>query len=118
MKEKLFTTQEIDEMKKEASMNIISRIPQDLADYIDHSNCDNLKDLRTRLADTQDWEKEEYDMSKHHDLDWIKHAIRSYIRLYESGELNTVQKEQWYNKHVWLPTETVFDDNNSIHIVA
>ncbi|EIE88781.1 hypothetical protein RO3G_13492 [Rhizopus delemar RA 99-880] len=94
---KLFTIQEIDEMKKETPMNVTSRIPQDLVDYINHFNCDNLKDLRTRLADTQDWEKEE---------------------LYESGELNTAQKEQWYNKHVWLPIDTVFDDINSIHIVA
>ncbi|CAO3683976.1 unnamed protein product [Rhizopus stolonifer] len=77
LKEKLFTTQEIDEMKKEASMNIISRIPQDIGDYIDHFNCDNLKDLRTRLADKKDREKE-YDMNKHHDLDWVKHAIHSY----------------------------------------
>jgi hypothetical protein len=30
--EKLFTTEEIDEMKKEASMNITSKIPQDLCD--------------------------------------------------------------------------------------
>lgn len=118
VKEKLFTIQEIDEMKKETSLNVSSRIPQDLVDYINHFNCDNLKDLRTRLADTQDWEKEEYDMNKHHDLDWIKHTIYSYIRLYESGELNTAQKEQWYNKHVWLPIDTVFDDINSIHIVA
>ncbi|CAO3617266.1 unnamed protein product [Mucor fragilis] len=87
-REKMFTMQEIDEMKKEASMNIISKIPQDLSDYIDHFNRDNLKELRKRLADTQDWEKE-YDMNKHHDLDWTKHTIYSYIRLYESGELNT-----------------------------
>ena len=71
-----------------------------------------------RLANTQDWEKEEYDVNNHHDLDWIKHTIHSYIRLYESGELNTVQKEQWYNKHVWLPIDTVFNDINSIQIVA
>ncbi|KAG1460370.1 hypothetical protein G6F56_005965 [Rhizopus delemar] len=75
-------------------MNIISRIPQDLGDYIDHFNCDNLKDLQTHLTDIQDWEKEEYNMNKHHDLDWIKHDIHSYIKLYESGELNTAHKEQ------------------------
>ncbi|KAI8990244.1 hypothetical protein BDB01DRAFT_709363, partial [Pilobolus umbonatus] len=50
----------------------------------------------------------EYDVNNHHDLDWIKHTVYSYIRLYESGELNTVHKEQWYNKHVWLPIDTVF----------
>lgn len=116
--EKLFTTEEIDEMKKKAPMNITWRIPQDLCDYIENFNCDNLKDLRMHLANTQDWEKEEHDVNNHHDLDWIKHTIHSYIRLYESGELNTVQKEQWYNKHVWLPIDTVFNDISSIQIVA
>lgn len=113
-----FTIKEIDEMKKQAPMTITSRIPQDLCDYIEHFNCDNIKDLWRRLADTQDWEKEEYNMNKHHDLDWIKHTIHSYVRLYESGELNTVQKEQWYNKHIWLPIDTVFNDISSIQIVA
>ncbi|KAI9254353.1 hypothetical protein EDC94DRAFT_524587, partial [Helicostylum pulchrum] len=116
--EKLFTTEEIDEMKKEAPMNITSRIPQDLCAYIEHFNCDNLKGLRMHLANTQDWEKEEYDVNNHHDLDWNKHTIYSYIRLCESGELNTVQKERWYNKHVWLPIDTVFNDISSIQIVA
>lgn len=51
VKEKLFTIQEIDEMKKETPLNVSSRIPQDLVDYINHFNCDNLKDLRTRFAD-------------------------------------------------------------------
>jgi hypothetical protein len=51
-----------------------------------------------------------YDINKHHDLDWVKHAMHSYIRLCESKELNTVQKEQWYNKHIWLPIDTVFSD--------
>ncbi|KAG2196029.1 hypothetical protein INT47_005365, partial [Mucor saturninus] len=116
--ERLFTIEEIDEMKKQAPMTITSRIPQDLCDYIEHFNCDNVKDLRRRLADTQDWEKEEYDMNKHHDLDWIKHTIHFYVRLYESGELKTIQKEQWYNKHIWLPIVTVFNDISSIQIVA
>ncbi|KAI7896379.1 uncharacterized protein EV154DRAFT_598334 [Mucor mucedo] len=82
----LFTIKEIDEMKKQAPMTITSRIPQDLCDYIEHFNCDNIKDLRRRLADIQDWEKEEYDVNKYHDLDWIKHTIRSSTRLYQSGK--------------------------------
>lgn len=115
--EKLFTTGEIEEMKKQTPMNIISKIPKKLCDYIEHFNCDNLKDLPKRLADTQGWEKEEYDLNNHHDLDWIRHTIYSYVRLYESGELNTVQKEQWYNKHAWLPVDIVFNNIGSIQIV-
>jgi hypothetical protein len=98
-------------------MNIISKIPEDLQGYINHFSCNNLKDLRMRLVDTQAWERE-YDINKHHDLDWTKHTMYSYIRLYESEKLNTVQKEQWYNKHIWLPIGTVFNDIKNIHIVV
>ncbi|KAI9473542.1 MAG: hypothetical protein EXX96DRAFT_487257, partial [Benjaminiella poitrasii] len=114
--EKLFTEEELEEMKKETQINIIYKIPQHLQDYINFLNCNNVKDLRMRLTDTQAWERE-YDINKYHDLDWVKCTIHSYIRFYRSKELDTVQKEQWYSKQVWLTIDTVLNDIKNIYII-
>ncbi|KAI8333759.1 hypothetical protein BD560DRAFT_309928, partial [Blakeslea trispora] len=48
--------------------------------------------------------------------DWVKHAIFSFVRLYESGNLEKIQKEAWYNSHVWSLIDTIFDDIKTLHI--
>ncbi|RCH79976.1 hypothetical protein CU097_002841, partial [Rhizopus azygosporus] len=87
-----------------------------LANYINGFNCDSTKDLRTQLLKVQDWEHD-YDPKKYYDFDWVKHTIFSFVRLYESGNLKKIQKEAWYNSHVWSLIDTIFDDIKTLQVI-
>lgn len=115
--EGIFTQAEIDEMKLKSPVQFITRIPEELATYINNFNCNNVKDLRSELLKPHQWENE-YNINTHHDLDWVKHTIHSFVRLYESGNLKIVHKESWYNARMWsLIDITIFDDVGSLQAV-
>ncbi|ORE12191.1 hypothetical protein BCV71DRAFT_283612, partial [Rhizopus microsporus] len=116
LKEKLFTQEEITEMKQKNPIEFITTLPTDLANYINGFNCDSTKDLRTQLLKVQDWEHD-YDPKKYYDFDWVKHTIFSFVRLYESGNLKKIQKEAWYNSHVWSLIDTIFDDIKTLQVI-
>lgn len=116
IKEGLFTQEEIVEMKQKNLIGFVDTLPTDLANYINGFNCDNAKELRAQLLKVQDWEHN-YDSKKYHDFDWVKHTIFSFVRLYESGNLKKIQKETWYNSHVWSLIDTIFDDIDTLHVI-
>ncbi|KAI7889881.1 uncharacterized protein EV154DRAFT_268247 [Mucor mucedo] len=116
IKEGLFTQEEIVEMKQKNLIGFVDTLPTDLANYINGFNCDNAKELRAQLLKVQDWEHI-YDSKKYHDFDWVKHTIFSFVRLYESGNLKKIQKETWYNSHVWSLIDTIFDDIDTLHVI-
>jgi hypothetical protein len=84
-------------MKTKNHIQYIVPIPKELATYINAFNLTNVKDLRTELLKVHDWEIN-YSIDKEHDLDWVKHTIHSFVRLYESGNLKTIHKESWYSR--------------------
>lgn len=116
LKEKPSTQEEITEMKQKNPIEFITTLPTDLANYINGFNCDSTKDLRTQLLKVQDWEHD-YDPKKYYDFDWVKHTIFSFVRLYESGNLKKIQKEAWYNSHVWSLIDTIFDDIKTLQVI-
>lgn len=116
LKECVFTEAEIEEMKIKNPIQFISPIPKELATYINAFNLTNVKDIRAELLKVQDWEIN-YSIDKDHDLDWAKHTIHSFVRLYESGNLKTIHKESWYNARVWSLIDTIFDDLESLQVV-
>lgn len=89
LKKCVFTEAEIEEMKIKSPIQFASSIPKELATYINASNITNVKDLRAELLRAHDWEIN-YNIDKDHDLDWVKHTIHSFVRLYESGNLKIV----------------------------
>ncbi|EPB83448.1 hypothetical protein HMPREF1544_09776 [Mucor circinelloides 1006PhL] len=52
-----------------------------------------------------------------HDFDWVKHTIFSLVKLYESGNLKKIQKEVWYNGHVWSLIGTIFNDIEALYVI-
>lgn len=84
----LFIQEEIIEMKQKETIEIITTLLKDLVDYIDSFNCDSIKDL----LKVQDWNMITI-QKKYHYFNWVKHAIFSFVRLYESGNLKKIQKE-------------------------
>ncbi|KAI7899290.1 uncharacterized protein BX663DRAFT_564104 [Cokeromyces recurvatus] len=117
LKECVFTEAEIEEIKKKKnSIQFISHIPEKLATYINAFNLTNTQNLRDELLKAQDW-KSNYSINKDYDLDWVKHTIYSFVRLYESGNLKTVHKEAWCNTRVWSLIDTIFDDFESLQVV-
>lgn len=116
LQEGVFAEAEIEDMKVKNPTQFISPIPGKLVTYINTFNLTNVKDLRAELLKAQDWEIN-YSTDKDHDLDWAKHTIHSFVRLYESGNLKTVYKESWYNTRVWSLIDTIFDDLESLQVV-
>ncbi|KAL9537637.1 hypothetical protein MBANPS3_011596 [Mucor bainieri] len=104
-----FTKTELEEISNTAPPHTNS-LPENISDYLQRFNHNNVNDLRAELSTAHSWEQAEYDQKLHHDLDWIKHTMHSYIRLMESGALKYMHKEQWYNKRVWLPIDNLLDD--------
>ncbi|KAI8991880.1 hypothetical protein BDF20DRAFT_846936 [Mycotypha africana] len=103
-------------MKQKSLIDYITTLPTGLANYINSFNCDSTEDLRAQLLKVQDWENN-YNPKEHHDFDWVKHTIFSFVRLYESGNLKRIQKEAWYNSRVWSLIDTIFDDIETLHVI-
>lgn len=116
LKECVFTEAEIEEIKIKNPIQFIIPIPKKFTTYINAFNRTHVKDLRAELLKAQDWEIN-YSIDKDHDLDWAKHTILSFVRLYESGNLKTVHNESWYNARVWSLIDTIFDDLKSLQVV-
>lgn len=116
LKECVSTEAEIEDMKIKNPIQFISPIPKELATYINAFNLTNFKDLRAELLKVQDWEIN-YSIDKDHDLDWTKHTIHSFVRVYESENLKTVHKESWYNMRVWFLIYIIFDYLEGLQIV-
>lgn len=83
------------EMKETRQIKYVDILPRDLANCMNSFNCDNTKDLRQQLLQSHDCESS-YDQKKHHDFEWVKHTIFSFVRPYEPGNLKKIQKEAWY----------------------
>lgn len=93
MKYGIFTKEELEKIKKENSvLNSIS-ICKELRDYINVFNCNTTQAVRQSLNKRHRWEFEDYDIKKYHDFDWVKHAVYTLMREYESGSLQKSRKE-------------------------
>lgn len=97
-------------------MQFISPLPQKFADFLNTFNLTNSVDLRRLLLVVNDWETD-YNIDMHHDLDWIKYTIYSFVRLYESEALKCKHEESWYNSRVWSLIDTIFDDIKTLQVL-
>lgn len=116
IKEGVFTEQEISEIKSTRLKDYIERLPEDFAEYLNKFNLSSTEELREQLRIVNGWESH-YNIDESHDLDWVKHTIHTYVRLYESQALENMHEESWYNTRVWFLLDTAFDDVKSLNVV-
>lgn len=89
----VFTEEEMQEIRNKAPPHTEQNLPENIQEYLSYFNRNNLKDLRSELSRTHTWEWN-YNEGERHNLDWIKHTMHSYIRLFKSDALKYAHKEQ------------------------
>lgn len=112
----MFTPQEIEEIKTYRNAGMEKELPDDFKKYLNKFNCQDAREMREVLNETQEWEKS-YDRSKSFDLDWTKHGISTLLRDYEDGTFKIDHNEQWYNVHIWGLIDRCFGNVKSVEVV-
>lgn len=101
LKNDIFTKEELQKIAEKDPIGFTTPIPKPLADYMNKPNKNNIAELRAI-------------MSRDHDFDCVKLIVFLYVRLYESGELNSKQLETWYDRKVRSSIDNAFDDVPSL----
>ena len=73
-------------------------VPHDIAKELTKYGKKTLKELRAVVLTPYLKEKEEYDVNKHYELEWIQMALRTLCNLYENVDAPLIRKqyEDWF----------------------